>query len=155
MAFWKWWTTFVLVVFGLVYAHTEVNLFYYLFELDITRLSAFIIIIFLACNIYLSYLTFMSQFYREYYWENDFKPLWFWSDAVLNIGMIGTLIGFMFVLMSAFGSIDTTSTDELKEIIIQVSHGMGIAIVTTLTGSIASLILKAQILMLEMENEKL
>ena len=43
----------------------------------------------------------------------DNNMSWFLSDAVLSLGMVGTLFGFLLVLDSAFTEIDTSSTESM------------------------------------------
>jgi len=74
---------------------------------------------------------------------------WFTSDAVLSVGMVGTLFGFLLVLGSAFTEIDTASTESMTEAIGVLASGMSTALVTSLVGLISSLWLKLQLVILE------
>ena len=80
--------------------------------------------------------------------------MWFFSDVVMSIGMVGTLIGFLVVLTTVFADIDTTSTEAMKQVIGNLANGMGIALTTSLCGLIASIILKFELILLESDNEK-
>lgn len=154
MAFWKWWTTFVLICIAIAAAERTHNISEYFF-LDITYISYIIVIAFLICNAFLSYYSFVIQFYKTKISESALRPVWFWSDNVLTLGMIGTMLGFLIVLTEAFVGVDPTNTEKMKETIRVVSQGMGIAMITTLTGLISSTILKNQLTLLEWDNEKL
>ena len=79
----------------------------------------------------------------------DNKMSWFLSDAVLSLGMVGTLFGFLLVLDSAFTEIDTSSTESMTEAIGVLASGMSTALVTSLVGLLSSLWLKLQLVILE------
>jgi len=64
----------------------------------------------------------------------DNNMSWFLSDAVLSLGMVGTLFGFLLVLDSAFTEIDTSSTESMTEAIGVLASGMSTALVTSLVG---------------------
>ena len=82
--------------------------------------------------------------------ENEENNIyWFTSDAVLSVGMVGTLFGFLLVLGSAFTEIDTASTESMTEAIGVLASGMSTALVTSLVGLISSLWLKLQLVILE------
>ena len=78
---------------------------------------------------------------------------WFFSDIVLSLGMVGTVIGFM-MMLSGFAELDVTSAESAQEMITQLGMGMATALLTTLVGLIASILLKIQFFMLERELEK-
>ena len=73
---------------------------------------------------------------------------WFASDAVLSIGMVGTLFGFLMVLGQSFTDIDTSSVESMTDAIGILATGMSTALVTSLVGLIASLWLKLQLVIL-------
>ena len=55
MAYWKWWTVFVLTITALVISKQVVDLKYYLIDLDITHLSLVIIAIFTCTSLVIGY----------------------------------------------------------------------------------------------------
>jgi hypothetical protein len=154
MIFWKWWTINVLFTVGFVFSEYKFNSISYLIENDISYLSLVIITIFVITNIQIGIKCYNLQFNNQYLYEEDLNPNWFNSDLVMSIGMVGTLLGFILVLNSAFTDMNPENTDKMKEIIAQVAQGMGVAILTTLTGLISSIILKFNLVMLEKENAK-
>ena len=79
----------------------------------------------------------------------DNNMSWFLSDAVLSLGMVGTLFGFLLVLDSAFTEIDTSSTESMTQAIGVLASGMSTALVTSLVGLLSSLWLKLQLVVLE------
>jgi len=156
MAFWKWWTVFVLTVIGIIILDGKADLPHYLFVIDVTYLSFIILTTFTCCTLLIGYYNYCVQFKPiDRYPDTKFNLLWFTSEAMLGLGMIGTLIGFYIVLSTGFAELDTSSADQMKKTIASVASGMGIAIITTLTGLCCSLATKLQLVLLESENEKI
>ena len=150
LSFWNNWTITVLtwVGAGVAYHFGFVD---YLLATDMTYLSFVIFGIFQLANIYLLYKSYQVK--RGMYFDSDrYGPLWFTSDAMLSLGMIGTLVGFITALSTAFGSVDTTNPEQLKQVLAVIATGMGTALTTTLMGLVGSLILKTQLVHLEEAN---
>jgi len=74
---------------------------------------------------------------------------WFLSEACLAIGMIGTVIGFLLMLGSAFGNIDVGDTASLQAALKAMALGMSTALYTTLIGLVCGLYIKSQLVNLE------
>jgi len=148
--FWKWWTLNVFTVFVLFLAQKYYNLFEYVYQQDVTYISFAIVIIYVVSVIKIGYFHIRCQ--KVYIEKHDIAPLWFASDAVMGLGMMGTLIGFLMVLSLAFADPDVTSIDAVKNIIAIISKGMGTALITTLIGLITSILLKYQLTQFEKHN---
>jgi len=69
---------------------------------------------------------------------------WFVSDVLLTVGMIGTVSGFIIMLMGGFSEIDPSNPATLQAVLSKMSGGMATALYTTLTGLIGSVLLKLQ-----------
>ena len=67
---------------------------------------------------------------------------WFWADAFVAAGMIGTVIGFI-VMMS--GTFDNVSSANIQNVIVHALSKMGLALYTTASGLVCSLLLKIQL----------
>ena len=80
--------------------------------------------------------------------KDEIESGWFWSDNVLSLGMIGTVIGFM-TMLSGFITLDITDPESVQSIIAQLGSGMATALTTTLVGLIASVLIKIQFFMIE------
>ena len=76
---------------------------------------------------------------------------WFWADAFTAAGMIGTVIGFI-VMMS--GTFDSVSSANIQAVITTALSKMGLALYTTASGMICSLLLKIQLFNLVRHVEK-
>ena len=135
--FWTWWTV---VNIGLI----AVGLGWYIYDLPhlLLQLDGTYITFLIS---FLAAITTVSLGFQD-------KPRdwhWFMSDAVLSLGMVGTLFGFLMVLGQSFTEIDTSSTESMTAAISTLASGMSTALVTSLVGLISSLWLKLQLVVLE------
>jgi len=69
-------------------------------------------------------------------------------DTLLKLGLTGTVIGFIFMLMP-IGSIKEFDPQILQQLLATMSGGMAIALYTTLTGLLTSMLLKFQYYLLD------
>ena len=79
---------------------------------------------------------------------------WFFVDLAVRLGLLGTIIGFILI----FASLDNISIDggdDLKQLLIAMSGGMGTALYTTLTGLVGASLLSFQYLVLGRQSEYL
>jgi len=87
-------------------------------------------------------LDFLKGFLKKQF-ENEVE--WFVSDAVLTLGMIGTIIGFMIMLIGTFDTVEFTAVENIRAVLSSMSKGLYTALSTTLIGLISSVILKIQL----------
>jgi len=90
---------------------------------------------------------------NEYCQSNEVG--WFTSDMFLTLGMIGTVIGFIFMLSTSFADISTANVVTLKSALSKMSMGMSTALFTTAAGLICGLILKIQLFDFQQYLDKL
>ncbi len=68
---------------------------------------------------------------------------WLAADSVLKLGLLGTIIGFIFML-APIADLKSYDAASLQTALAAMSGGMAIALYTTLTGLIANLLLRLQ-----------
>jgi hypothetical protein len=68
---------------------------------------------------------------------------WFTADLLLSLGLLGTVIGFILMLVPISG-LDAADQSAIKAALGAMSEGMAVALYTTLTGLIGGLVLKVQ-----------
>ena len=87
--------------------------------------------------------------------DKQFEFPWFISEQVLGLGLLGTVIGFMYMLSNDFMSTKLENTESVIRLMSNMSLSMGTALLTTATGLIASILLKTQIVILDrfIQNE--
>jgi hypothetical protein len=79
---------------------------------------------------------------------------WFVADLMLKLGLLGTVIGFIFMLGSVT-ELQQMDIRNLQQLLTQMSDGMKIALYTTLTGLIAGVLLGLQYQMLDRAADRL
>ncbi len=149
----KWWLIFCLTIlgFGTLYHFNVHSLLYYA---DVTKLSFLIIIIFMFTSIWIGRKTYDLETTSVNCLDDTIDVGWFVAESCLALGMVGTVTGFLYMLGTAFENIDVTNATTLQDALASMARGMSTALYTTLTGLIASLIIKVQLVNYEV-NEKL
>jgi len=133
----RWWLT-ICVLGVLVYFSYANGWLLPLYEKDATMITYLITVIFGATTLSLGYKSFLKK-------QFDNEVEWFVSDAVLTLGMIGTIIGFMIMLIGTFDTVEFTAVENIRAVLSSMSKGLYTALSTTLIGLISSVILKIQL----------
>jgi hypothetical protein len=141
--FWKWWTVANIGVLALILSQYSYNIIELLLLADVTYLS------FLIAAIAFSFIIGILFNYKKIVESGQNDLYWFASDAVLSLGMVGTIIGFLMVLGQAFIGIDPSSIESMTGAITILATGMSTALTTTLVGLITSIWMKLQLVILE------
>jgi len=68
---------------------------------------------------------------------------WMFTEMLIKLGLVGTVLGFILMLGSV-GEIKNVDVASIQRILVRMSGGMQIALYTTLTGLIGSLLLSLQ-----------
>lgn len=79
---------------------------------------------------------------------------WFVSDMMLKLGLLGTIIGFIFMLGSV-ANIADFDVSGMQKILKHMSNGMGTALYTTLAGLTCSILSATQYHMLDRHADEL
>ena len=72
-------------------------------------------------------------------WITDF----FIADILLKLGIVGTVIGFI-IMLSSLSTIDEMNLSKMNNLLLSMSSGMKVALYTTLSGLICSILLTIQ-----------
>ncbi|HSM39310.1 MAG TPA: MotA/TolQ/ExbB proton channel family protein [Afifellaceae bacterium] len=72
---------------------------------------------------------------------------WYIVDILVRLGLVGTIIGFILILGTLSDGPEVTA-DNIQNLLISMSGGMGIALYTTLTGLITASLLGMQYMVL-------
>ena len=142
----KWWLIFCLTVLGLCTC-VYFNIHKDLYVADVTRLSFLIISIFICTSVWIGTKTYKIGIHQDYNQKSDVG--WFISESCLALGMVGTVTGFLIMLGTAFANVDVTNATTLQQALSDMATGMSTALWTTLVGLVCSLIIKVQLVNLE------
>ena len=142
MRFWRWWTVSIVGFLAVAVGEFFFGLHEFLVEHDKTYITFLIgaIATVFSGAIFLNY---------KRYKTSVPDMLWFMTDAVVTLGMIGTLIGFYIVLTQGLPMVDPNNIETAKEAISVIGQGMGTALITTLAGITASVWMKLQLVLID------
>lgn len=73
---------------------------------------------------------------------------WFIADTMIKLGLLGTGIGFV-ILLNAVTSVTNLDITSMKEVLVNMSGGMGVKLFTTIAGLIAAIMLSLQYQLLD------
>ena len=155
-----WWLLFILLSFGTTIL-VLTGVFQKICDVDVTRISFLIYAIFIYFSIRTGVDTYLmckiSNFYDQQSLlkiiQGRIKLGWFMSNMLLTLGMIGTVIGFIYMLTTCFVEITPDNIGAMKSVISKMSIGMGTALYTTAIGLISSALLRLQLYNLEHYHE--
>jgi len=142
----RWWLMVVLIsIMGWLSVH--VGIIGDIVESDITYISFLIIAMFIYFTIQTGILTYQASIETEsYYIYREKSDIgWFVVGIMPVLGMLGTVIGFIYMLLSCFQTADIGNIAKLPMMISKMSVGMGTALYTTATGLICGLLLRIQL----------
>lgn len=142
----KWWLIFCLTILGIgtsIYFDVHKSLY----DADITRLSFLILFIFGCTSIWIGSLTYKVGVLEDYNQRSEVG--WFISESCLALGMVGTVTGFLIMLGTAFANVDVSNAVTLQKALSDMAVGMSTALWTTLIGLVCSLVIKVQLVNLE------
>lgn len=143
------WLVISSIIFLIAVLSWHFGFFEYLIENDKTKISLFILILFTIASTITG-----IQTTKINHNENVVDNLWFTSYALANIGMIGTVIGFLIMLSYSFKDIDIQDIENVQEAIKNMSLGMGTALLTTFVGLTSCLMLQVQLLVFNRKDKK-
>lgn len=157
--FLKWWLLFTLIVVGTIFAHHG-GFFEYLYAKDKSYLSFVILALFYFMSCWCGVKTWnlsrqsgvgeLSQAQQNHFSRME-EIGWFSSSLCQNVGMIGTVVGFM-MMLGNFANVNLNNLATIQGFIAEMGLGMSTALSTTLTGLICSSLLQLQYFNLSQAN---
>lgn len=156
-SFLKWWLVFTLSVVGTIFAHYS-GILREVWGKDASHLSFAIVVIYyvtsLICGIQLYSLCKYSgngSCGKEIEaFEAKEQVGWFVSELCLNLGMLGTIIGFC-MMLAGFDALDISKQHTIQGLLSELGKSMATALYTTLVGLICGQLLKIQYFIFSLE----
>ena len=143
--FLKWWIQLTITVFA-VAVITHLSWWEALWNADQTKLSLAILAMFV-------FATGLTGVMSKNPNRQDLRPLgnyvWFCSEGMITLGMIGTVAGFLMMLGTAFQNLDVSNITQIQGAMKDMAVGMSTALSTTLVGLVCSILTKVQMVILE------
>jgi len=140
----KWWTI-LCSSFLILFLSYHFGYLHQLYDADITKLSWIIIGLFFLLNIRLGF-----QLHTNRRTGNNFD--WLMSETMISLGMVGTVVGFIYMLSTIFTDINLDDIRSVQDSLGIMATGMGTALWTTLIGLICSILYKTQLVLTETLN---
>ena len=122
-----------------------------IFNTDITKLSGVILALFVGTTAMtgLSAWKVSKHHTLSKMMEKRLFLGWFVSEMMMALGLAGTVIGFIVLFQGNFADVSFDDPETVRQIIVAIASGMGIALYTTITGLICSQLLKLQLVNVE------
>ena len=147
--FLRWWLLISIIVITFVGLYVT-GIIEQVYSVDVSKLSFLIFGLMAFMSVKCGYDTYRLTA-TDIKTEKDIDKIyataelgWFTSDFCLTLGMIGTVAGFIFMLSTAFATIDVSNVNSLQNVLTKMSAGMGTALYTTAAGLVSSAFLKLQ-----------
>jgi len=118
----------------------------FLYQNDQSFISIFIIGLYMLANIFVFACGIISDIEKYEYVKN---MSWYVAGLFSSLGMLGTVIGFVFILFGLFTNLDFQNIETTKQIIAQMTNGMGVAMLTTLVGLITNILFSLKLVVLD------
>ena len=158
-SFLKWWLTFTLIVIGFIFS-CYIGIIRTIYEKDASFLSMATLIVFFYTSIQIGKYIFevckntnpTPHDIGNYTRNEEFG--WFVSEMCLNLGMLGTIVGFV-MMLSGFDGLDISNQKTIQGLLSELGKSMATALYTTLVGLICGQLLKLQTFILSLHLNKL
>lgn len=138
--FFMWWVSLLMILTGTFWSYYfgVINM---IWESDTTYITSIIAFMFVTANIFLGWLSYKFAFNPLQY-KKHLETVWFTSEQLMALGMLGTVIGLIHMLAANFiGAAD----GSMQSLLSDMWKAMGLALYTNAVGLIASIILKFQV----------
>tara|TARA_R110000787_G_scaffold3233_3_gene12815 strand:+ start:223 stop:672 length:450 start_codon:yes stop_codon:yes gene_type:complete len=142
----KWWIQTAIIVFSAFMVH-QYGWWEFLYNADMTKISFVIIGVFLISSLSIGFISLKSTNWDHI--DRLTNYVWFGSEVMVTLGMIGTVAGFLIMLNTAFTDLDVNNIKNVQEAISNMAIGMSTALVTTLVGLVCATIIKIQMIIYE------
>lgn len=158
-SFLKWWLLFTLFIVATVFSF-YLGFVKLLWEKDASYLSIATIVIFYIMSIKCGRDIFLAENENNITKEKieSFarreETIWFTSELCLNLGMLGTIVGFC-MMLSGFENLDISNQQTIQGLLSELGKSMATALYTTLVGLICGQCLKMQALILGLHLNKI
>ena len=144
----QWWLLLCLIIFG-VGVGIYYNMHNVIYDSDLTKLTIVIGVIFTISSFVVGLKVYLREIKETIV---SFDKQWFLSETMVSLGMVGTVIGFIVMLVTVFSELEMANVESMKQSLVFMAEGMGTALWTTLIGLICSILLKAQLVLVEDEE---
>lgn len=140
-----WWVSVLLVATAVFWAG-YFGLVEKIWLSDETYITSLIAVVFVLSNIYLGIAAFWADdpfVASEDWFQGRMQTLWFISEQLMALGMLGTVIGLIMMLANNF--VGNAGDAAMQSMLAAMWKSMGLALYTNAVGLICSIMLKVQV----------
>lgn len=140
-----WWVSILLVATG-VFWSGYFGLIEKIWIADETYITSIIALSFVLTNVYLGIAAFWADdpFVTSEDWFRDrMQTVWFVSEQLMALGMLGTVIGLIMMLANNF--VGDAGGTAMQSMLAAMWKSMGLALYTNAVGLVCSIMLKIQV----------
>lgn len=146
--FYIWWVTNLAVITGVFWAWHH-GIVATIWQDDVTMITTALSAMFVLTNVLVGYVAYTKDFSSKIV-----DACWFLSEQMLALGMLGTVVGFIYLLTTGISSASVTDPTSLATLLASMSVGLGIALYTNAVGILASLITKGMLYAITYDHEE-
>ena len=146
--FYIWWVTVLATSTGIFWAYYY-GIIAKIWHDDVTMITSLLAILFVLTMGLIGYISYTKNFKSKIV-----DACWFLSEQMLALGMLGTVIGFIYLLTSGITNASVADPASLAALLANMSVGLGIALYTNATGILSSLITKALLYAVTYDDEE-
>lgn len=132
------WFLLLAALLGVTYFGFEAGLLAHVWDVDVSKLSFVITVLFYSFYLRLGYLIYRDDETTV----EDLEPGYEAAEMSMALGMLGTVIGFI-MMTGSFAGVDFSSIENVKQLFELATTGMSTALYTTAAGLVSSIVLRA------------
>lgn len=146
--FYIWWVVNLAVATGVFWAWHS-GIVATIWHDDVTMITSGLSLMYIITTALIGYIAYTKDFTSKLV-----DTCWFLSEQMLALGMLGTVVGFIYLLTTSISSASVTDPSSLATLIASMSVGLGIALYTNAVGILASLITKGLLYAVTYDHEE-
>lgn len=147
-AFYIWFVTNLAVATGVYWAWYS-GIIEKIWHDDVTMITSALAVMYIITTAMIGYVAYTKDFGSKVV-----DACWFLSEQMLALGMLGTVIGFIYLLSSGITSASVSDPASLASLLANMSVGLGIALYTNAVGILSSLITKTLLYIVIYDHEE-
>ena len=151
----RWWLFTVISLCGAVGLY-HFGIFHDIYKADVTNITFIIYAVFISATILAGITAYRvaRQVHKIAKTNKYISICWFLSEAMMTLGLIGTVAGMIYLFGQVFTEIDPSNPDDLKEALGHMATGLSTAMYTTICGMVGSLIIKVHLMNVEFDHNE-
>jgi hypothetical protein len=144
----RWWLFMCLSVVGLTVAGVF-GFFQFMLRIDHSYLGFVVIAIYMFTSVWIGLMTYHAR-NGDQLFTRHLHTCRFLSETLMGLGMVGTLIGYLFMVEAmASGAINVADAAAAQGTIMKLANGLGTSSIVTLVGLVGAIGIKAQVANIE------